>query len=47
MKFQEKYGFGDEVGCITKEACVIASLLPKMRELNVTFDDCKSSVAEW
>lgn len=39
LKFQEQHYFGEEVGCITKEACVMASLLPKMHELNVKFDD--------
>lgn len=39
-EYQEKNNFDKECGCITKEAIEMVSLLPEMRRLNVTFDDC-------
>lgn len=29
-----------EVGCLTQEAIIMASLYPEMNRLNVTFEDC-------
>lgn len=39
-RFQEENNLSEEVGCITREACEIMSWLPRMRRLNVSFDDC-------
>jgi hypothetical protein len=37
---QQKYQQNNpECGCITRETCVIASLLPQMQQLEVTFED--------
>lgn len=42
---QEQYRkngmLGDDVGCITREACEMMSLLPQMHSLGISFDDCK------
>lgn len=44
-KKQEEYrknnNLGDECAFLTKEGMMIASLYPKMRDLDVSFEDCK------
>lgn len=39
--YREENNSSDDVAYLTRESCVIASLLPKMHQLGVTFDDCK------
>jgi len=41
VAFQQKNGYSDEVGCMTREACELARLQPVMHKLGVTLDDCK------
>lgn len=40
-EYQQQNNVSPECGCITKEACMMASLLPQMQKLGVTFDDCR------
>ena len=40
-EYQEKYNLSSEVSCLTREACQMFSLYPKMLELSVTFKDCE------
>lgn len=40
-QYQEQHGLSADFGCITRESCVITSLLPEMQRLGVTLDDCK------
>ncbi len=39
--YRQQYNVSDEIGFLTREAVIMASLLPKMQQLGVTFDDCK------
>lgn len=39
-EYQQKYRLSAECACLTKEACIMASLLPRMNALNVTFENC-------
>jgi len=41
QKYQQQNGINYECGCITRESVIMASLLPKMQELGVGFDDCR------
>ena len=39
QQYQEENN-NPEVGYLTREACVMASLLPQMQSLGITFEDC-------
>lgn len=39
-RYSQRYN-NTECGYLTKEAVIMMSLLPKMRMLGVTFEDCK------
>lgn len=39
-QYQEENNLGSEVGCISRESLIIASLLPQMQALKVSFEDC-------
>lgn len=41
QEYQRQNNVSPECGCLTREACVMALLLPQMQQLGVTFDDCK------
>lgn len=39
QEYQKKYNTGPECGFLTKEACLMVSLVPQMRNLDITFKD--------
>jgi hypothetical protein len=38
-KWQAENKLRPDVGCLTREACIITCLYPQMRQLGVTFND--------
>jgi hypothetical protein len=40
-KYQEENNYPVDIGCITRETCKMASLVPQMICLGVTFEDCR------
>ncbi|RDJ35481.1 MAG: hypothetical protein DWQ19_11740 [Crenarchaeota archaeon] len=39
--YQRQNGLNSEYGCITRESCVMASLVSQMQQLGITFDECR------
>ncbi len=44
LRYQQQYNLGPEVGCITKETCKIAALLPKMIEFGITLNEINTQI---
>jgi len=38
-QYRKENNLSEEVGCLTRESCIMASLLPQMNRLGITFDD--------
>jgi hypothetical protein len=43
-EYQKQNNLSNEVGTITREACMIMELVPQMQELGVTLEDIRDEV---
>lgn len=40
-KYQLENGYGDDVGCLTREACQLAALLPRLQDYGLHYPSVK------